>query len=524
MADMRHQTRRKAWITLSFIMVISVLLFAVAQGSHIRSDWSDNQTSSLSTSTQQVLAALDEPIQIKAYFTSGLPQPYGQLRQFIEDKLMSYRDAAKGNLGFEMINPEDDANVQASLQALQVPKVQVQVIEDDRAQVRQAYLAIVIEYLDKQEIIPVVQTDAGFEYLLTRKIKKLTGKGKQTIALATGFGAKGVDELQTLQQLLHDDYDVIDVDLMTQSVPKHVKALIVDGVDKKPSQSFRYHLDQFRMTGGGVLVLASNAEPMLQAGFVMQPVDNYANDWLFSDLGVSVEPGLVMDQQASRITVNQQQGGFAFRSVVDFPFIPNVVNINHQHVVSQGLEALSMPFSAPLLWRDEGEGRATLLTSSEWTAVQSGPPFDVNPLLSMRERFQGVQQAPQALMLVQEGQMTSAFDATKSDSTEAKHSNSITDGRLIVSGSSALLDDEFIDGVNTVLILNMLDWLSGDEALIELRSKGVTQRPLEPLTKQERTFFKVVWVLALPVLLLVLAGWRWLALRKRRHQTWETST
>ncbi|MDQ6984118.1 MAG: Gldg family protein, partial [Ghiorsea sp.] len=441
----------------------------------------------------------------------------------VEDKLMSYRDAASGNLGFEMINPEDDVNVQASLQALQIPKVQVQVIEDDRAQVRQAYLAIVIEYLDKQEIIPVVQTDAGFEYLLTRKIKKLTGKGKQTIALATGFGAKGVNELQTLQQLLHDDYDVIDVDLMTEPVPEYVKALIVDGVDKKPSQSFRYHLDQFRMTGGGVLVLASNAEPMLQAGFVMQPVDNYANDWLFSDLGVSVEPGLVMDQQASRITVNQQQGGFAFRSVVDFPFIPNVVNINRQHVVSQGLEALSMPFSAPLLWQDAGEGRATLLTSSEWTAVQSGPPFDVNPLLSMRERFQGLQQSPQTLMLVQAGAMTSAFDA-ELKGAKGEHINSTAGGRLIVSGSSALLDNEFIDGANTVLILNMLDWLSGDEALIELRSKGVTQRPLEPLAKQGRTFFKVVWVFALPTLLLIVAGWRWLALRQRRRMTWETNT
>ncbi|MDQ7001513.1 MAG: Gldg family protein, partial [Ghiorsea sp.] len=166
MADLRSSIRRKTWLTLFFIGLLMILLFAAAQGSHLRSDWSDNQTSSLSSSTQQVLQGLDEPIQIKAYFTAGLPQPYGQLKQFVEDTLLNYRDAANGNLGFEMINPEDNPNTQASLQALQIPKVQVQVIEDDRAQVRQAYLAIVIEYLDKQEIIPVVQTDAGLEYLL----------------------------------------------------------------------------------------------------------------------------------------------------------------------------------------------------------------------------------------------------------------------------------------------------------------------------------------------------------------------
>jgi len=521
MADLRSTIRRKTLFTLSFIVVIAVLLFTVAQGSHMRSDWSDNQTSSISSSTKQVLQGLDEPIQIKAYFTAGLPQPYGQLKQFVEDTLMNYRDAAQGKLGFEMINPEDNPNTQAALQALQIPKVQVQVIEDDRAQVRQAYLAIVIEYLDKQEIIPVVQTDAGFEYLLTRKIKKLTGEGKQTIAVATGFGAKPSQELQTLQQLLQDDYKFVDIDLAADTVPNDVKALIVAGVDKKPSEMFRYHLDQFRMTGNGVLVLASNVEPNLQAGFQVLPVDTYANDWLLSDLGVSVEHGLVLDQQASRITVNQQQGGFAFSSVVDFPFIPNVVNINKTSVITQGLESVSMPFAAPLLWVEQSTGKQTLLISSEWTAVQSGPPFDVNPLINMGERFQGLQQSPQALMLVQEGEMISAFKKALDD---GEHVASVAEGRLLVAGSSALLDNEFIDGQNTVLILNMLDWLSHDEALIELRSKGVTQRPLEPLAKQGRTFFKVVWMFALPALLLMLAGWRWLYLRKRRNKTWEQNT
>jgi len=515
MKNMSVSVRRQAWLTLTFVLVVCMLLLAIAQSVHWRSDWSDNQTASLSESTKQVLAALDEPIQIKAYFTAGLPQPYAQLERFVQDKLMSYREAADGKLGFAVIHPEDNPNTQAALQALRVPKVQVQVIEDDRAQVRQAYLAIVLEYLDRQEVIPVVQSDTGFEYLLTRKIKKLTGKGKQTIAVATGFGAKGTSELQTLLRLLQDDYRVIDVDLSTQNVPEEVRALIVDGVDKQPSDAFRYRLDQFRMRGAGVLVMASNAEPSLNLGFTVVPVDPYANNWVLQDLGVSVEPGLVMDQQASRIAVNQQQAGFAFRSIVDYPFIINVTDINRDKLLAQGLENVNMPFSAPLMWKDRGKGKAVLLRSSNWSAVQDAPPFDVNPLLGMRERFQGMHQAPQALILVQEGSMRSAFTRVPEGMNQDSHIRSVEHGRLLVSGSSALLDDEFIDGNNTVFILNMMDWLSHDEALIELRSKGVTQRPLEPLDKPERTFFKLLWMFALPLLILLLGGWRWLALRKR---------
>jgi len=500
MTDLRSLVRRKSILTLVFVALLSVLLFAVASGSHLRSDWSENQTSSLSSSTLSVLNGLKEPIQIKAYFTAGLPQPYGQLQQFIEDSLMNYRDAGHGNIGFEMVHPEDDPNTGASLQALGIPKVQVQVVEDDRAQVRQAYLAIVIEYLDKQETIPVVQTDAGFEYLLTRKIKKLTGEGKQTIAVATGFGAADLNHLQTLQQLLQDDYDFVSVDLGSDEVPTSAQALIVDGVDKQPSSAFIKHLNAFRNTGHGVLVLASNVEPQLQAGFSVKPVDPYANDWLRDELGVDVAQGLVMDQQASRITVNQQQGGFAFRTAVDFPFIANVVDINKEHIITKGLESVSMPFAAPIMWSDKVEKQEVLLRSSSWSSVQGGPPFDVNPLVDMRTRFQGMHLAASNLMLVQEDEV----------STHVKK------GRLIVSGSSALLDNEFIEGTNSVLILNMLDWLSHDEALIDLRSKGVTQRPLEPLSKEGRTFFKVIWIFALPCLLLVFAAWRWLVLRKRQ--------
>ena len=520
MNDLRTAIRQKTWLTLLFILSASALLFALAAGTHGRSDWSDNQTSSLSASTIQVLEALDEPIQIKAYFTADLPQPYGQLQQFIEDKLTSYRDAGKGNIGFEMINPADDPNIEASLQALNIPKVQVQVVEDDRAQVRQGYLAVTIEYLDKQEVIPVIQTDAGFEYLLTRKVKKISGKGRQTIAVASGFGATGLDKLQTLQQLLQDDYEFMEIDLNTAFVPTHVKTLIVDGVDKEPSLSFRYHLDQFRMRGGGLFVLAGNADPQLQQGFKVVPTDAYANNWLHDDLGISVEPGLVMDQQASRITVNQQQGIYAFRSVVDFPFIANVVNLDDKHVTTQALESVSMSFSAPLLWIDQSPQKQVLLRSSQWSAVQSGPPFDVNPLVDMRERFQGLSLRSSALMLAQDGAMTSAFNEPPEgvELEEGQNHISVTQtGRLLVSGSVSLLDNEFIEGENSVLILNALDWLSHDEALIELRSRGVTQRPLEPLTKSERTFFKMLWIFGLPTLLLMLGLWRWLALRKRRQ-------
>jgi len=289
-------------------------------------------------------------------------------------------------------------------------------------------------------------------------------------------------------------------------------------MEKQPSESFRYHLDQFRMQGHGLLVMAGNAKPMLSSGFEVQPVDADANSWLKEDLGVAIEPGLVIDQQATRVTVNQQQGGFMFRSMVEYPFLPNVTNLNSEHLVTAGLESVSIPFASPLIWTGADDASVELMRSSARASVQSGPPFDVSPLMNRAERFSGMSMRSSLLALAVGGAVESAFkqppESVAGDS--ASHITHADASRMIVVGSPALLDDEFIDGGNLVALLNMFDWLSGDAGLIELRSRGVTQRPLESLSSAGRSFFKGVWMFALPILIGLIGLWRWLSLKKRR--------
>ncbi|HKI60439.1 MAG TPA: GldG family protein, partial [Mariprofundaceae bacterium] len=210
--DNRRAVRTRTWMTLLAVMTVALLLFLATSLSHLHSDWTEGQIYTLSDSSLSVVEQLEEPILIRAYITSGLPQPYGRLKMFIEDMLRAYHEAGGGNLGYEVIDPSGDANLSAALNAMKIPKVQVQVVEDDQAQVKQGYLAIVIEYLDNKEIIPVVQSEEGFEYLLTRKIKKLTGKGRSKIGILSGFGAAGPYQLRRLQELVRDDYELVEVD------------------------------------------------------------------------------------------------------------------------------------------------------------------------------------------------------------------------------------------------------------------------------------------------------------------------
>jgi gliding-associated putative ABC transporter substrate-binding component GldG len=513
--DRRPRLRRRAVAVLGLLLVACAILAFAAQMVHLRWDMTEGHIHTLSSSTRAVLAKLDDPIMIRAYVTKDLPEPYGRMRRFIEDELRSYHEAGHGKVGYEMVDPQSDPNVAAALAAMRIPRVQVQSIQNDKAQIKQGYLAVVVEYLDKKAIIPVVQSEQGFEYLLTSKIKRLTGKGRTKVGVVSGFGATPLSRLRAFAQLVGDDYQLVDVPLDKPDavIPDDVKVLVVDGFEQAPSERARYLLDQFRMSGRGLLVLAGNAKPDLSAGFAVRPVKPEAEAWL-KDMGVAVEPGLVLDTRATAITVNTPNG----KVYVDYPFIPEIRDINQSTPVTHGLNAVSLPFVSPLAWAGQANGsrREVLLRSSDQSARQAGPPYDINPLMPLVQRFTGVTFVPSILAVAEEGPATSAFAKPPAGANVPSARDKSADSRLIVVGSPGMLDDELFNGNSASLTLNMLDWLARDASLIALRSRSVIQRPLIEVGSTERMVWKGLWMFGLPLVVGLAGLGRWLVLRRRQ--------
>jgi len=513
--DRRRIIQRRSWSTLLLVLALSASAVVATWAAHVRLDWTEDQLYTLSDSTRSVLARLDEPLMIRAYITDGLPQPYGQLRRFIEDMLRAYHDVGGANVGFELIDPTENATAQTTLTALNIPRVRVQVVENDQAQVKQGYLAIVLEYLDKQEVIPVVQSEQGFEYLLTAKIRKLTGKDRPVIGVVKGFGATELAQLQQLQQMAGEDYDFVDVDPAHEAIPERIDALIVDGTESKPDDVFRYRLDQFRLSGRGLWILTGHAKAALQQDITVRPVDDDGVSWLQQDFGIVVDEGLVLDRRASRILVNQQQGMFMLRTAVDYPFLLRVTDLNPDHVITRDIEEVSVPFASPLHWK-KVQGGMVLASTSAMAAVQAGPPFDVNPMVPMRDRFKDTTAVQSRLMLIYEGKADAHFSKAP-DEVHVEHPRKSAEStRLLVSGSPSLLEDEFMDEGNLLFVLNALDWLCGEEEMIALRSRGVTRRPLVELDAASRDMWKMLWMFGLPGMVVLVGLLRWRRLRKRR--------
>ncbi|MBL7865267.1 MAG: hypothetical protein JNK10_10340, partial [Cyclobacteriaceae bacterium] len=74
------------------------------------------------------------------------------------------------------------------------------------------------------------------------------------------------------------------------------------------------------------------------------------------------------------------------------------------------------------------------------------------------------------------------------------------DGDFMVSGSRQ--QGRSLQPDNVSLLVNAIDWLSDDTGLIDLRTKGVTSRPIAQLEDSTKTIIKYANFL-LPILLVV---------------------
>jgi len=509
--------RRSARLKLIVGIMTAVSLVAAARALPGQWDITEDKLFTLSDATRSVLEKLDEPLLIRAFITSDLPQPYGQLRRYLQDILNAYHDAGRGYVGIEIVDPEADPTAAASLEAMGIPRLQLQVIKDDRAEIRQAYLAVVAEYLDKRETIPVVESDVGFEYRLTSIVKNLLGFVRPKIGVMQGAGGVDWEDLINFRALLQNDYELMPVFPGQEAIPAYIKALVVPGLSSPPEPVARYAMDQFLLSGRGVMTFAANgAIDDARAGVHLLSAEERTHDWLQS-YGVTVEPGVVMDVVSGRIALDQRQGLQAFRNMVDYPFMVKAVNANRDHPVTRGLEGIIFPFAAPLSLAGEAPGDV-LMSTSRQAAVLPGPDFNLDPLVPLRQRFSGQAGRQEHLALARQGGLSSAFDDRLEGAPDMPtiHIDSAEHTRLMVVGSRAILDDDFIAGENLWFLLNSMDWLAGGEDLISLRSRGVTQRPLPQLSSSARNAWKALWMFGMPGLVVLAGLWRWWVLKRRR--------
>ncbi|HET9132424.1 MAG TPA: GldG family protein, partial [Terriglobia bacterium] len=223
MKNAKSQALIKGVLILGILVLanfISVRLFG-------RLDLTKEKVYTLSDASKKLVGNLDDRITIKAYFTEELPAPYNNNRRAVLDILNDYRAYSKGNIQFEFINPQGDKEQQEAQQQ-GVPPVEVQVVNNDKLEVKRAYLGLVMQYEDKKEVIPVIQNLSSLEYDITSAMQRLTTTVKNKIGYTQGHDEPTLDKLQRATQSVSKQYDLVPVDLTKEhTIPDDISALLV---------------------------------------------------------------------------------------------------------------------------------------------------------------------------------------------------------------------------------------------------------------------------------------------------------
>ncbi len=467
-----------------YIIIVLVAVFLVnliARNVFFRLDFTDNKMYSLSSSSKAILKKIDDLLTVKVYFSENLPGEYGNNERYLQDILEEYSAYSDGKLRFEFFRPENDEDLAKEAQKYGIQPVQLQVVENDKLEIKRVHMGLVLLYEDKRETIPIIQTTTGLEYDISTKIKKLVDPDRTIIAIARTENQ--TVENQSIMALLRESYEVRNIKL-NQAIPANIKMVLMNGVTDSLSQE-EYNNLHIYLEGGGNLLLAQSriaADLRSQRG---TPIKSNIFD-IPSEFGLNIEENLVLDRNCGAITVQQRTGIFSFNTAMEYQFFP-LIHRFEDHAIVSGLEQVRLFFTSEIK-PDSTAQYTPLFYTSDKSGIMTGfynlNPID-NPLLKNLE---------------QEGKLVGAY------ASAALGEGSIV-SQLILVTDSDLLSDNGGGRIpeNAVFVMNAVDYLVGDSEMMALRSREITTRPLKELEDSSKARWKWINIL-LPAILVIGVG------------------
>ena len=477
------------------LFTILFLLNTISTSRFFRIDLTDNNIFSLSSSSKSVIEKVDDLLTMKVYFSDDLPGEYANNRRYLQDILEEYAAISKGNIKFEFVSQD---KLEEEAQKSGIAPLQLQVIENDKVEVKRVLMGMVILFEDNKEVLPVIQTTTGLEYEITTKIKKLVETNKPTVGVAQVEGQS--EQFQSIQTVLRQRYNVRLIKL-NDVVPLDISAILLSGISDSLTSNENKNLSDFMERGGNLFVAQNRIKTNLQ----IQQATPIKSDifLLLKKYGFSIEENLVTDKICGRVNVQQQMGPIRMNVPMEYPLLPIVRSFNADEPIVSGLEQMQLIFPSEIKQDSASMGQVKF-TPLFFTSEQSGElkgTYNLSP---------DPQQNPFMRIFNKSNQILGAR-------TESVNSSGTINQVILVSDSEFMADNGGgRSPENHIFILNSIDYLIGDQDLIALRSREITSRPLEEISDASKRTWKWINITA-PTFLIV--GFGLIRMRKQKNRS-----
>ena len=332
--------------------------------------------------------------------------------------------------------------------------------------------------------------------LIEEALPLLLGK-EQRIAYLTDHGTKalyGEDGLNNFSRLVSEYTEIRPVTLEAgRPLPQDAPVLVIAGATTPFSPGELQILDRYIREGGSLALFHDSHKTILPteeerlAGKVPEYIPlSTGLSGLMKSYGLEMSSAYVLDSNCYREILREEDGSLT-EIPVYYALEIQKDEINRKNPAMRNLQGLIALNSSPLAVSAETEDGSftTLFSSTEDSWLMKENINLYNPL---------------ALIPPSPGERASYPLAVLREGTE---------GSIFLTGSSAYLEDSLIDpeGVtpNAMMVLNILDLLSGREDNAALRAKGLSYNPLDESTRFSRGVFKGFNLIILPLVVIFTA-------------------
>ena len=479
-------TRLARLVALCLIWLLGIPLAANLPG---QIDLTAEKEFSLHAGTKQVLERLPEGTQVTLYWSETgdtIPASIKSHARRIQRLLASM--STRSTLEWNLVNPEPDT--EQELQAMARGIHRVPMSSGDHF-----FLGLTVEQGGRLGRIPYldIRRESLLEYDVVQAMNGLTRKSTPRVAMISPLlpSSAALAEREGLSFMaeLKRAYDLAVVPFFETALPADLDALILMGTDIL-HENMLYAIDQFVMGGGSLIVMIDPYTRVKPANNVTNPQPSeQINDIsdLLAKYGIYYRgEDIIGDAQLASVVADDQQGR------LNYPYWMRVGHsgLSTAHPTTANLNEVLLVEPGSLELAAAADGVALVSTTAK-AGLYPRDQFGHGTPRELAMAFTG-QSQQRILAAAVRGPLRSAYAsslATTGTGTHLKQSRG-TPVVFVVADVDWLFDPFSLQqtrlGQDTVvrplndnlaLLLNMVEFATGDEALLGIRSRGQLQRP-----------------------------------------------
>lgn len=500
---------------LAILLVAIFAINMIAGNLRIRHDFTEEKLYTLSDGTRAILSGLDRDVVLKFYFSRsmrGMPMALKSYARQVEDLLKEYELAGRGRVSLETYDPEPDSDEEEW--ALKYG-LEPQAIDAYGSQVFFGIVAVG----EGEEAIPVLspRNEQSLEYELTRMVSRAAHPAKPVIGVLSPLGVLGSPARQQMPGMrprneggwlafneLRRDYDLREVAAAAAEIPAEITTLVIVHPRDLPDATL-YAIDQFALRGGHILafvdpfsraeLLANADSPMAMYGGANGPS---TLGRLFDAWGVGFD---TMKVAADMRAVTRVSGGAG--RIEETPVVLSLAdrNMSKSALLTSRLNDMLMPYAGAftLAAKDGVESEAIITTGADSSCMVDSFGIQAG-MQAIRAQLRPDNQE-HILAARLSGVLDTAFpegapaDGTNAPAATAQHlARGTSPASIVIVADADMISDDVCVRIvnigfgmqipepmndNLAFFLNAVEQVSGNPALIGIRSRGRSNRPFE---------------------------------------------